>query len=233
MSEVFDDENYDDGFDDHKLSKRLNVELWKKLFVYASRYPTDLKWLGATAFITALCEVTYPLLTKGVIDSVDGYLKTGLEPDLFLWGLGYLGCTVLLAMSVGIFIWRAGSIRTSVAHDIRRDGFENLQRLSFSYFDYRPVGWLMARMTSDCERLSNILAWGFLDLVWGSTMMLGIALAMFIMDWKLALLVFSILPFLAWVSSKFQKSILVGFSRYSLTRTRKLTDCCPSIIRWS
>ena len=42
MSEVFDDENYDDGFDDHKLSKRLNVELWKKLFVYASRYPTDL-----------------------------------------------------------------------------------------------------------------------------------------------------------------------------------------------
>ena len=180
MSEVFDDENFDDGFDDHKLSKRLNVELWKKLFAYASRYPTDLKWLGATAFITALCEVTYPLLTKGVIDSVDGYLKTGLEPDLLLWGLGYLGCTVLLAMSVGIFIWRAGSIRTSVAHDIRRDGFENLQRLSFSYFDYRPVGWLMARMTSDCERLSNILAWGFLDLVWGSTMMLGIALAMFL-----------------------------------------------------
>ena len=220
MSEVFDDENYDDGFDDHKLSKRLNVELWKKLFVYASRYPTDLKWLGATAFITALCEVTYPLLTKGVIDSVDGYLKTGLEPDLFLWGLGYLGCTVLLAMSVGIFIWRAGSIRTSVAHDIRRDGFENLQRLSFSYFDYRPVGWLMARMTSDCERLSNILAWGFLDLVWGSTMMLGIALAMFIMDWKLALLVFSILPFLAWVSSKFQKSILTSARAVRATNSR-------------
>ena len=220
MSEVFDDENYDDGFDDHKLSKRLNVELWKKLFVYASRYPTDLKWLGATAFITALCEVTYPLLTKGVIDSVDGYLKTGLEPDLFLWGLGYLGCTVLLAMSVGIFIWRAGSIRTSVAHDIRRDGFENLQRLSFSYFDYRPVGWLMARMTSDCERLSNILAWGFLDLVWGSTMMLGIALAMFIMDWKLALLVFAILPFLAWVSSKFQKSILTSARAVRATNSR-------------
>ena len=183
MSEVFDDENFDDGFDDHKLSKRLNVELWKKLFSYASRYPTDLKWLAATAFTTALCEVTYPLLTKGVIDAVDGYLKTGMEPGLFLWGLGYLFCTILLALSVGIFIWRAGSIRTSVAHDIRRDGFENLQRLSFSYFDYRPVGWLMARMTSDCERLSNILAWGFLDLVWGSTMMLGIALAMFIMDW--------------------------------------------------
>ena len=220
MSEVFDDENFNDGFDDHKLSKRLNVELWKKLFAYASRYPTDLKWLAATAFTTALCEVTYPLLTKGVIDAVDGYLKTGMEPDLFLWGLGYLFCTIVLALSVGIFIWRAGSIRTSVAHDIRRDGFENLQRLSFSYFDYRPVGWLMARMTSDCERLSNILAWGFLDLVWGSTMMLGIALAMFIMDWKLALLVFSILPFLGWVSSKFQKSILTSARAVRATNSR-------------
>ena len=220
MSEVFDDENFDDGFDDHKLSKRLNVDLWKKLFGYASRYPTDLKWLAATAFTTASCEVTYPLLTKGVIDAVDGYLKTGMEPGLFLWGLGYLFCTMLLALSVGIFIWRAGSIRTSVAHDIRRDGFENLQRLSFSYFDYRPVGWLMARMTSDCERLSNILAWGFLDLVWGSTMMLGIALAMFIMDWKLALLVFSILPFLGWVSSKFQKSILTSARAVRATNSR-------------
>ena len=156
MSEVFDDENYDDGFDEDKLSKRFNVDLWKKLFVYASRYPRDLKWLAATAFTTALCEVTYPLLTKGVIDSVQASMKFGAPSGLLFWGFGYLFCTVVLALSVGIFIWRAGSIRTSVAHDIRRDGFENLQRLSFSYFDYRPVGWLMARMTSDCERLSNL-----------------------------------------------------------------------------
>ena len=89
-------------------------------------------------------------------------------------------------MSIGGFIWMGGKIRTHVSHDIRRDGFDNLQRLSFSFYDYRPVGWLMARMTSDCERLSNILAWGFLDLVWGTTMMLGIAVAMLVMNWKLA-----------------------------------------------
>ncbi len=46
-----------------------------------------------------------------------------------------------------------GKIRTHVSHDIRRDGFANLQRLSFSFYDYRPVGWLMARMTSDCAPL--------------------------------------------------------------------------------
>ena len=92
-----------------------------------------------------------------------------------------------------------GKIRTHVSHDIRRDGFENLQRLSFAFYDYRPVGWLMARMTSDCERLSNILAWGFLDLVWGTTMMLGIAVAMLVMNAKLALVVLAILPILLWL----------------------------------
>ena len=47
--------------------------------------------------------------------------------------------------------------------------------LSFAFYDRRPVGWLMARMTSDCERLSNILTWGLLDLVWGGALMLAMA----------------------------------------------------------
>jgi ATP-binding cassette, subfamily B, bacterial len=122
--------------------------------------------------------------------------------------------------SIGTFIWLGGKIRTHVSHDIRRDGFENLQRLSFSFYDHRPVGWLMARMTSDCERLSNILAWGFLDLVWGSTMMLGIALAMLVMNPKLALVVLAIIPVLAWVSARFQRRILKSARKVRATNSR-------------
>ncbi|MFV2091341.1 MAG: ABC transporter transmembrane domain-containing protein, partial [Pseudomonadales bacterium] len=168
----YDDENFDDGFDDDTLASRMNVDLWKKLFSYAAQYPRDLTYLGIFAFITACAEVAYPLNTKGVVDSV---AADGTDAVLTPWVLGYLLCTVMIALSVGGFIWMGGKIRTHVSHDIRRDGFANLQRLSFSFYDYRPVGWLMARMTSDCERLSNILAWGFLDLIWGTTMMIGIA----------------------------------------------------------
>ena len=78
----------------------------------------------------------------------------------------------------------------------------------------------MARMTSDSERLSNILAWGLLDLVWGVTMMIGIAIAMFIMDWKLALVVFSILPFLGWISARFQRRILSSAREVRATNSR-------------
>ena len=80
---------------------------------------------------------------------------------------------------------------------IRRDGFDTLQNLSFSYFDHRPVGWLMARMTSDCERLSNILAWGVLDFTWGITVLTGIGIAMFVLDWQLACVVLAVIPLLA------------------------------------
>jgi ATP-binding cassette subfamily B protein len=217
---MYDDENYDDGFDEAALAAHINLDLWKKLFGYARRYPTELKWLAGFAFCTALMEVTYPLLTKGVVDAVDTYLKGGPEPKLWVWGVGYLLCTFIICSSIGGFIWMAGKIRTHISHDIRQDGFGNLQRLSFSFYDYRPVGWLMARMTSDSERLSNILAWGFLDLVWGFTMMTGIAIAMFVMDWKLACVVFSILPFLAWVSARFQRRILKSARTVRATNSR-------------
>ncbi len=217
---MYDDENYDDGFDDEKLAAQINVALWKKLFAYARRYPTELKWLGTFAVLTALAEVAYPLLTKGVIDEVDAYLNGGAEPDLWFWGVAYLGVTVVIVIAIGGFIWMAGKIRTHIAHDIRRDGFANLQALSFSFFDYRPVGWLMARMTSDSERLSNILAWGFLDLVWGFTMMAGIAVAMLVMDWQLALVVFAVMPALGWISAKFQQRILKSARQVRATNSR-------------
>ena len=217
---MYDDENYNDGFDEEALASHINTDLWKKLFAYARRYPTELKWLAGFAFSTASMEVAYPLLTKGVVDAVDTHLKGGPEPELWVWGVAYFICTLIICLSIGGFIWMAGKIRTHIAHDIRKDGFANLQRLSFSFYDYRPVGWLMARMTSDSERLSNILAWGFLDLVWGFTMMLGIAIAMFVMDWRLALVVFSILPVLAWISARFQRRILKSARMVRSTNSR-------------
>ncbi len=201
----YDDENYNDGFDEEALAAHLNLELWTKLFAYVRKYPRYLAWLAVFAFLTAVMDVSYPLITRGVIDAV---AADGLSAVLWPYMVAYMGATLTITFAIGGFIWMGGKIRTHVSHDIRRDGFENLQRLSFSFYDYRPVGWLMARMTSDCERLSNIMAWGFLDLVWGGTMMLGIALAMLVMNAKLALAVLAIIPLLGWVSAKFQRRIL-------------------------
>ena len=95
----FDDENYDDGFNDDALAARMNVELWKKLFGYAKQYPRDLTYLGGFAFVVASAEVTYPLITKGVVDAV---ATDGADAVLLPWALGYLLCTVAITLSIGI-----------------------------------------------------------------------------------------------------------------------------------
>ncbi len=213
----FDDENYNDGFDDDSYHEGMNLDLWRKLLSYALNYRFEVTILAVCAFFTAIAEIAFPLVTRSVIDTI---AADGADADLAWFGMLYAFFTVMLGCSVAGFIWFGGKLRTHIAHDIRMDGFSNLQRLSFSYYDYRPVGWLMARMTSDCERLSNILAWGMLDLVWGLTMMIGIAIAMVVMDLSLALIVLSVLPVLAWISMHFQHRILKSARQVRKTNSR-------------
>ena len=218
MSDVyFDDENYNDGFDDDSFDQGMKLDLWRRLFSYALHYRFEVTALAGCAFLTAVSDVAFPLITKGVIDEI---AVNGANADLMMYGGLYAFFTLLLSSSVAGFIWFGGKIRTHVAHDIRMDGFVNLQELSFSYYDYRPVGWLMARMTSDCERLSNILVWAMLDLVWGVTLITGIALAMLVMDFTLGLIVLSVLPVLAWISIKFQHRILKSARLVRKTNSR-------------
>ena len=214
---MYDDDNYDDGFDEEALARRMRLHLWRKLFGYTKPYRRELVMLGSFATLTALMDVTFPLITRGVIDAVDAH---GAAVNLWPYATAYIACTTVLSLSVGCFIWAGGKVRTHISHDIRRDGFENLQRLSFSFYDHRPVGWLMARMTSDSERLANILAWAFLDIIWGITLMLGIAVAMLVMNVKLALLALAVIPFLGWVSARFQKRMLRSAREVRRTNSR-------------
>ena len=213
----YDDENYDDGFDEARSSAAMQLSLWRRLFTFTLPYKAELWVLVVAGSVTALMEMAYPLITKWLIDDVDA---NGKEADLFFWAMVYLGTCFFMAVSIGSFIWMTSKIRVYASYDIREAAFANLQNLSFSFFDYRPVGWLMARMTSDCERLTNILAWGLLDLIWGTTVMLGMTVAMLVMNWKLALLVLAIVPFLTWVSIKFQRTILGSARAVRRTNSR-------------
>ena len=213
----YDDENYDDGFDEARSSAAMQISLWRRLFTFTLPYKAELWVLVVAGSVTALMEMAYPLITKWLIDDVDA---NGKEADLFFWAMVYLGTCFFMAVSIGSFIWMTSKIRVYASYDIRKAAFANLQNLSFSFFDYRPVGWLMARMTSDCERLTNILAWGLLDLIWGITVMLGMTVAMLVMNWKLALLVLAIVPILTWVSIKFQRTILGSARAVRRTNSR-------------
>ncbi len=211
----FDDENFGDEFADAEGS--VNLRIWRQLLTYALAYPRDLSVLAVCAIVVALCEISFPLVTK---DVVDGVFLLGEDYPLAQAGWLYLALCVALGGAVLGFIWFGGKLRAHISHDIRQEGFKNLQRLPFEYYDFRPVGWLMARMTSDCERLSNILAWGILDLFWSLTIMLGVIIAMLIMEWRLALLILTTIPALVLISRYFQKRILKSARLVRKTNSR-------------
>lgn len=181
--------------------------LWLALWRYARVYPAALAVMATAAVITAGCEIAYPLLTRWVIDSVEqGITRNQLWRAAALYAV----ITVIISLSICGFVRMGGLLQSRISHDVRRDGFARLQSLSFSYFDRRPVGWLMARMTSDCDRLSSVLVWGLLDTIWGLSMMIGIAIAMMILSPLLAGVVLVVMPVLLYASLFFQNRLLAS-----------------------
>ena len=193
-----------DWFDDDD-EQQVDLRLWHKLLSYTLRYRrTVITFLGV-AFMLAASDICFPLLTGRLITAIE---QDPAEVNLLAYGAAYVCLSLALCGSIWGFIACAGKIRTHVSFDIRRDAFVQLQQLSFSFYDTRSVGWLMARLTSDCNRLSNILAWGVMDLIWGTTLMTGIAVVMLVYNWQLALAVLAAVPVLFAVSVFFRKRIL-------------------------
>lgn len=140
--------------------------------------------------------------------AIDIFIETGRLDHYRVFAAIYVFQVVLLSISVYGLIWLADSIGTSVSYDIRKQGFENLQTLSFSYYDQTAVGWIMARMTSDIGKITEGISWALVDLVWGITMMAAILVIMLVTNWQLTMIMILLMPVLIVVSYFFQNRIL-------------------------
>jgi len=123
----------------------------------------------------------------------------------------YALLSIVSAAIVFGFIYITALLGEKVRYDLRRKLFDHLQRLSFSYFDKTPVGWIMSRVTSDTERIADLVTWGLLDITWGITSLIVAAIFMLTINWRLAILVMLTIPVLVGVAVYFRRLILVQF----------------------
>nr|WP_236914636.1 ABC transporter ATP-binding protein [Clostridium sp. Cult2] len=195
---------------------KLNFNVWKNFFILIKSYRRQFSILFIVMVGVGTLDSIFPLFTRHVIDNfvVKNTLE-GLDKFIFIFFILIL----LQGINVFIFLALAGKIETSMSYDIRKNGFNKLQILSLSYYDEKAVGWLMARMTSDINRLSETISWGLVDLSWGLTMMTAIIIAMFKLDARLAFITLTVVPPLAVASVYFQKKILK-----SQRRVRKINS---------
>ncbi len=198
----------DAAFHEEEYNKQFDTRLWRKALRYTIPYRYYIIALSIVMIIVGGIDAIFPLLTRHAIDN---YVIPGNLSELPKFAWLYVVIVTAQGINVWLLIALAGKVDMWVCYDIRRAGFSRLQELSFSYFDQKPIGWLMARMTSDSERLSDTIAWGLVDLIWGLTMMTSMAAIMLYVNWKLALIVLSVMPVLVVVSSKFQRLLLRSY----------------------
>ena len=194
--------------EEQEYTKRFDLGLWKQLLKYAKPYTRQLIILASIMIGTAVVDVIFPLLTRYAIDH---FIMPGKLNGLVPYGIVYGVLIVIQSIITWLFIILAGKVEVWLVYDIRKAGFKRLQELSFSYYDKTPVGWMMARMTSDSERLGEAISWSLVDLAWGFAMMIGIMVVMLLMNWKLALITMVVVPLLAVISLFFQTRILGGY----------------------
>jgi ATP-binding cassette subfamily B protein len=104
-----------------------------------------------------------------------------------------------------------------IMYDLRKQIFGHLQRLDVQYFDRHPVGRLMTRVTTDVDALNEMFTAGFVAIFGDIVVLLGIIGVLFWMNWKMALVLFSITPFIVGVSAWFRRGARIT---YRAVRTR-------------
>ncbi len=191
-------------------TKTVEKKFWGQLFrVYILPHRDVLIALILTAILVAVCEASLTLITRSVVDSI---VKHKEQASLLKIGMVYFGLLLTLGISVWAFILMAGRLSTRIMYHLRQDGFSHLQDLSFSFYDKHSIGWLMARLTSDCNKVADIIAWGTLEVFWAAPFLLGISGVLLFLNWKLGLLVLTVIPLVIAVSIYFQR-IIVKSSR--------------------
>jgi ATP-binding cassette subfamily B protein len=179
-------------------------------------------WRWVVGFILTIALVSaldsyFTFLSKRIVD--EGILA-GDRATLTRLVVTYGLLIVVRAVDVFGFIFLAGVLGERVQYDLRQKMFHHLQDLSFSYFDRTPVGWIMARVTSDSRRIADLVTWGLLDITWGVLSIASAAYFMLIINWKLALIVFAVIPMLVVVAAQFRKKIIVEYRKVRKINSR-------------
>ena len=181
------------------------------------------KWvLGffITIMLTSVLDAYFTYLNKEIVDTgITMKDKSALMSIAILYGTFQL----MQAGFVFTFIYLAGVLGERVQYDLRKMLFNHLQNLSLSYYAQNAVGRLIARVTSDTGRVSDLLTWGVVDTAWAIMNITTSLIFMAIINWKLALIAFLVIPASAVQAQKIGRRIK-NASQESQSRMGDLTS---------
>lgn len=180
------------------------------------------KWVVGfliTIAVTSGLDAYFTFINKQIIDQG---ITPGDKERVMQLAVIYGSFIILQAGAVFTFIYLAGVLGERIQYDLRKLLFNHLQDLSLSYYAQNAVGRLIARVTSDTGRVSDLLTWGIVDTTWAAMNIISSTIFMAIINWRLTLIVMTIIPVMIYVGIEFRKKILAEF-RVSRRANSKIT----------
>jgi ATP-binding cassette subfamily B protein len=188
--------------DDEILGKAYDGRLMRRLATFLSPYKRQLVLATGLMLLGALVELAPPFLLRTAIDGPIAQQNVAGVTPIFALYMGAL---------IGAFLLRYGqtyiiqSTSQRVMVDIRMRIFSHIQRLSLAFFDRNPVGRLLTRITNDVDALNEFITQGTVALLGDMVRLVFVVITMLLLNWRLALISFAVLPVMLVATMVFQR----------------------------
>ena len=188
--------------------KIFDFKLFKKLMGFVSPYKASYYLV----MFFAVCLSSFSILTPFLLKiTVDDYI-TEKDYDGMLILLGLMLVTLILEVCFQfLFVFFANFLGQRVIKDLRVSLFDKVINFKMSYFDNSAIGRLVTRVVNDIETISSIFSQGLFMIIADFIKMFLVIVIMLLVNWKLSLIVFSVLPIILYATRLFQKSMKVAF----------------------
>jgi ATP-binding cassette, subfamily B, multidrug efflux pump len=218
--------------EEEKDAKAFDPHLTMRLLKYLRPYRWRAGFSVLLVIVSSLFEIAGPAITAIAIDlyvkPVKGSTPTGVSRVVGQWlaahGFNFdplTGVNVAAVLYIATLVGGFAVLYTQmvlmnlmgqyVMYDLRKQIFAHLQRLNVQFFDRNPVGRLMTRVTTDVDALNDLFTAGFVAIFGDIFVLAGIVGVLFWMNWRLALVLFSITPFIILVSIWFRKGAQITY----------------------
>jgi len=193
--------------------KIFDVKLFGKLMVFVKPFRTTYYFVLITAILLSLFSTMTPYLLKV---TVDDYIRPR-DYDGMLFFVFLMFVTLLLEVIFQfLFVFYANWLGQKVIKDLRVQLFDKIIHFKMAYFDKTAVGRLVTRSVSDIETIASIFSQGLFMIIADLLKMFLVIGVMLYVDWRLSLIVFSVLPVILYATRLFQKSMKKAFEEVRL-----------------
>jgi ATP-binding cassette, subfamily B, multidrug efflux pump len=190
--------------DDEILGKAYDARLMRRLLQYLRPYWRSVLVALAAIVVGGLASLAQPYLIKIAIDRyIAARRLAGLDGLAAL----YFGVLVVAFVAEYVQTWTMQLTGQRIMFDMRLGLYRHLQRLDLRYYDRNPVGRLMTRVTSDVDVLNDLFTSGVVTVFGDVFALVGIMGTMLWMNWRLALVAFSVLPIIFFITQWFRRNV--------------------------